>query len=238
MLPDIANGWYFSDVTSVFSLIAPDPQNTGFAAITAVGLVLGLLGGGGSILALPIFMLAFEHPTDVAMAESLAVVSVGAAVGFVSHLRAGTVDLSVALPFAALAMTGSYFGSQAAVGVPQAVRLALFFMIAVSSSTVMLRSALRELRVAPAAAEPDAPALAPAAPGCAPPPAEYSGGRRFGPLLAAQAAFVGALTAVTGTGGGFLVVPALTALAGLPVRPAAVVRPAGVDPPAQHASCL
>ena len=141
MLPDIANGWYFSDVTSVFSLIAPDPQNTGFAAITAVGLVLGLLGGGGSILALPIFMLAFEHPTDVAMAESLAVVSVGAAVGFVSHLRAGTVDLSVALPFAALAMTGSYFGSQAAVGVPQAVRLALFFMIAVSSSTVMLRSA-------------------------------------------------------------------------------------------------
>ena len=119
MLPEILAAWSPSDLDSVYLQYIQDPQATGFVAITAVGLVLGLLGGGGSILALPIFMLAFHHPTDVAMAESLAVVSVGAAVGFVSHLRAGTVDLAVASPFAALAMTGSYFGSQMAVGVPQ-----------------------------------------------------------------------------------------------------------------------
>lgn len=229
MLPEVASAWSPSEIDAIYIQFMQDPHSAGFAAITAVGMILGLLGGGGSILALPIFMLTFQHPTDVAMAESLAVVSVGAAVGFMSHLRAGTVDLAVASPFAVLAMTGSYFGSQAAIGVPQSFRLALFFMIAVSSSAIMLRGALREIRGSAATAPPaEATVLTPASAGAAPtpttvPPASFplplggDGRRRFGPMLATQAALVGVLTSVAGTGGGFLVVPALTALAGLPV---------------------
>ena len=62
----------------------------GPAALTlglGVGAVLGLLGGGGSILALPCFLYAFKEPPDVAMAESLAVVAIGALTGFLYKAR-------------------------------------------------------------------------------------------------------------------------------------------------------
>jgi uncharacterized membrane protein YfcA len=172
----------------------------GLALAVAVGFVLGLLGGGGSILALPIFLYVFKVPTKSAVAMSLAVVGMSAGVGFLSHWRQGTVNLRVALPFGLLAMAGAFGTAKIAHEVPDRVQLALFVVFALSASVFMLRDSLR-------------PAQAKDAATAGPPP-------RFSLVLAAQAVAVGVLTSLIGAGGGFVIVPALVLIAKVPVRSA------------------
>ena len=239
------------DSIQAVMLMASSLPYHGYLSIAGVGLVLGILGGGGSILALPAFMFGFHHSTDVAMSESLAVVSVGSAVAFASHLRSGTVDLPIALPFAALAMAGSFFSAGATDLVPEQARMAIFAAIAITSSAVMLRSALHDLHshdvqtdsaTATEAGFEDsrmnigveAPQISPSQRALAltnltgrstdETAAADCSRRRFGPALAGQALGVGVLTALTGAGGGFLVVPALTSFAGLPVSAVTTMR--------------
>lgn len=169
----------------------------GLGLALAVGLVIGLLGGGGSILALPIFLYVFEVPPKPAVAMSLAVVGMSAAVGFLSHWRQGTVNFRIALPFGALAMAGAFVTARLAHAVPARVQLAMFAAFAMTAAALMLRDSL----VTPYESVPVDRA-----------PARFSGS------LAAQAVGVGVLTALIGAGGGFVVVPALVLLARLPVR--------------------
>ncbi|MBC7895211.1 MAG: sulfite exporter TauE/SafE family protein [Cytophagaceae bacterium] len=171
----------------------------GLALAVAVGFILGLLGGGGSILALPIFLYVFKVPTKSAVAMSLAVVGMSAAVGFLSHWRQGNVNLRVALPFGLLAMVGAFGTAKVAHGVPANVQLTLFVAFALAAAVFMLRDSLR-------------PALRETAP-TGPPP-------RFSVVLGMQAVAVGVLTALIGAGGGFVIVPALVLLAKVPVRSA------------------
>ena len=174
------------------------------------------------------------------MAESLAVVSAGATIGFLSHLRSGTVDLAIATPFAAFAMIGSFSGARAAAFAPDSMRMALFGAMALASSALMLQGALRDLAhpappapVSPVdaappldelrgAPRPPAPILAYGGGGSAVSPAAVSaagdGALRFGPVLAGQAVAVGVLSSLAGAGGGFMIVPALATLARMPVR--------------------
>ena len=63
--------------------------HTAGALGTSVGFVLGLLGGGGSILALPMFLEVFHEPPSAAIAESLLVVAVGAGAGLLAKLVQG-----------------------------------------------------------------------------------------------------------------------------------------------------
>lgn len=109
-----------------------------------VGVVLGLLGGGGSILALPIFLYVFAVPTKPAIAMSLAVVGMSAFVGFLSHWRQGTVNLRIALPFGACAMLGAFLTARVAKHVPEQVQLGLFAVFALTASLLMLRDSLRK----------------------------------------------------------------------------------------------
>lgn len=171
----------------------------GLALALVVGLVLGLLGGGGSILALPIFLYVFHVPTKSAVAMSLAVVGMSAAVGFVSHWRQGTVHMRIALPFGALAMIGAFATARIAHQVPAQVQLTLFVIFAGAAALLMLRDGMR----APASA-----------------PESSVANVRFTPLLAVQAVAVGVLTSLIGAGGGFVIVPALVLLARVPVRAA------------------
>jgi uncharacterized membrane protein YfcA len=164
-----------------------------------VGTVLGLLGGGGSILAVPIFLYVFGVPPKPAIAMSLAAVSLSALVGFLGHLRQGTVHLRIAVPFGACAMLSAYATARMTHLVPEALQLGLFAAFALTSAVVMLRDSLR-------------PQLEEVT--------EGSGSARFTWLVAVEALGVGALTALIGAGGGFLVVPALVYLAGVPVKPA------------------
>ena len=163
-----------------------------------VGIVLGLLGGGGSILALPIFLYVFRFAPDPAIAMSLAVVGMSAFISFLGHWRQGNVNLRVGLPFGIVAMVAAFVTARLATHVPDAWRLWLFAVFAFTAATIMLVDSLRTVK-------PDAK------PGREP---------HFTPGLALEAVGVGALTALIGAGGGFLIVPALVYLAGVPVKQA------------------
>ncbi len=166
----------------------------------AVGVVLGLLGGGGSILAVPIFLFVFHVPPKPAIAMSLVVVGMSALVGFLTHWRQGTVNIRIGAIFGALAMTGAFAGARLARFVPASVQLSLFAVFAITAAVMMLRDSMR-------VASPTLTATSPHAHG-------------FSVALGAQAVGVGVLTALIGAGGGFLIVPALVLMANLPVKEA------------------
>jgi len=157
-----------------------------------VGGSLGLLGGGGTILTLPLLLLLGLEPKP-AIAMSLAVVAATAASAAVAHARAGNVDWRAAALFAPATALGGYAGGRAAAWVAgeHLVRIVPALMIAVA--VAMLRR----------------PAVRPGA-GAAAPPASLT--------LALLGAAVGAITGLVGAGGGFLFVPAFALLAGLSMQ--------------------
>lgn len=171
----------------------------GLVLALGVGLVLGLLGGGGSMLALPIMVYVFRVPTKPAVAMSLAVVGMSAFIGFLSHWRQGTVLLRIALPFGLCAMAGAFVTARLSHFVPADIQLLLFGVFAVTAALLMLRDARRPAPASDAVARP---------------------GPRFTALLATQAVGVGVLTSLIGAGGGFVIVPALVLIAHVPVKPA------------------
>lgn len=196
----------------------------GLGLALGVGIVLGLLGGGGSILALPIFLIVFRVPTKPAIAMSLAVVGMSAFVGFLSHYRQGNVHLRVALPFGGFAMVGAFLTARVAKHVPASLQLALFGGFALTAALLMLRDSFLDLAAARARAAAAASLLAESAPspaGATTAPSATPGDvPHFGMALAVQALAVGALTALIGAGGGFVIVPALVLLARVPIRAA------------------
>ena len=174
----------------------------GIVLALVVGIVLGLLGGGGSILALPVFLYVFRVPTKPAIAMSLAVVGMSAFVGFLTHWRQGTVRLRIALPFGLCAMLAAFATARLTHLVPASVQLALFTVFAFAAAFFMLRDGLKDSRRDAAA------------------PNDSAAARPFGWLLGLEAVGVGALTSLIGAGGGFVIVPALVLLGGIPVREA------------------
>lgn len=165
-----------------------------------VGFVLGLLGGGGSILAVPIFLYVLHVAPKPAIAMSLAVVGLSAFVGFLTHLRQGTIHLRIALPFGLCAMLGAFITARLTQFVPASVQLWLFAVFAFSAAIAMLRDAAKPT---PQQATSWDEARA-----------------RFSWKLVPQALGVGVLTSLVGAGGGFVIVPALVLIAGLPIKPA------------------
>src|ERR1700741_366439 len=88
------------------------PLGLGLISGSLVGFSLGLIGGGGSILAVPL-MVYFVGVSDAHLAIGTSAIAVGANAGFnlLNHARGGTVRWSCALPFAAAGMVGAYIGS-------------------------------------------------------------------------------------------------------------------------------
>ena len=79
-----------------------------------IGAALGLLGGGGSVLTVPIFVYALGFSPKEAIAMSLAVVGTTSLVGAVGHWRDGHVNVRVASIFGAVAIVGTYLGTRLA----------------------------------------------------------------------------------------------------------------------------
>jgi uncharacterized membrane protein YfcA len=172
----------------------------GVALAVLVGLSLGLLGSGGSVLTVPIFVYVLGFAAKPAIAMSLPVVGATSLIGALGHARAGNVNLSVALVFGGIAMVGSYAGARGAALVPGGVQLLLLGAVMLAAAASMLRQSLRTGRI-----EDRTPSL----------------GARRSPWLVALAGFgVGMLTGLVGIGGGFLIVPALVLLARVPMRQA------------------
>ncbi len=177
----------------------PLPHAIGFALALLIGLSLGVLGGGGSILTVPIFVYVMEYEPKLAIAMSLPVVGATSLVGAVGHWRAGNFNLKVALLFGVLAMAGAFAGARLSALVSGIAQLVLLAIVMLVSSVLMMRR-----KSAPDAAPTDGEATrrAPLA------------------LVAAAGIGVGILTGLVGIGGGFLFVPALHLLARVPMKTA------------------
>lgn len=158
----------------------------------AIGVSLGLLGGGGSILTVPILVYALHVAPKAAIAASLFVVGVTSLAGMIAYARAGTLRARAGLVFGGAGMTGAYAGGRLA-------HLVRGELLLVAFGGVMLLTALAMIRPR---ARPRA--TRPALPG----------------KLVAVGAFVGVASGLIGAGGGFLIVPALLWFGGLNMREA------------------
>ena len=157
-----------------------------------IGVTLGLLGGGGSILTLPILVYVLHQDPKEAIAGSLFVVGTTALVSAIQHARAGNVDYKRGLIFGAASMAGAFAGGQVAGHLPGNVLLGAFAAMMLVTSIAMMRP-----RREPVAGEKH-PLF-------------------VGRELAAGAG-VGLVAGLVGAGGGFLIVPALVLFGGLDMR--------------------
>ncbi|MCW3816634.1 sulfite exporter TauE/SafE family protein [Micromonospora sp. DR5-3] len=161
-----------------------------------IGVSLGLLGGGGSILAVPLLVYVAGLPAKEAIATSLLVVGATSAVALLPHARSGRVRWRTGLIFGLAGMTGAYAGGRLAEFIPSAYLLTGFAVMMLATAVAMIRGRrATEGRPVPH----ELPV--------------------FRVIL--DGVVVGLVTGLVGAGGGFLVVPALALLGGLPM-PAAV----------------
>ncbi|MFG1677436.1 sulfite exporter TauE/SafE family protein [Micromonospora sp. NPDC049282] len=162
------------------------------AGAMLIGVSLGLLGGGGSILAVPLLVYVADLPAKEAIATSLLVVGATSAVGVLPHARAHRVRWRTGLVFGLAGMTGAYAGGRLAEFVPASVLLTAFALMMLATAAAMIRGR----RPAEGRATPHEPPV-----------------RR----VILDGVVVGLVTGLVGAGGGFLVVPALALLGGLPM---------------------
>ncbi len=174
------------------------------------GLVLGLFGSGGSIIAMPSLMYLLKVPAKSAIAMSLGIVAITATLSAWDHWRRGNVDVHVALVFGLFGVLGTYGGARLGVLLPVLLQLTLFAFVMYAAAWKMLRPAST---------------ASPAAPGVPAAVAVAESGKVFGSLgwgrmghIAAHGIGIGVLTGIVGVGGGFLIVPALVLLSGLPMK--------------------
>jgi uncharacterized membrane protein YfcA len=165
------------------------------ALAALIGLSLGLLGGGGSTLAVPVLVYVAGLDARSAVGVSLAVVGATSLVAALAQARAGRVRARAALLFAGAGMPAAWAGSSLTALVSGRALLLAFGAFMVAVALVMLRP-----QAAPDESSSRRPARA--------------------AVVAGAGALVGLLTGFLGVGGGFLVVPALVLLARLPMHEA------------------
>ncbi|MCQ1952031.1 MULTISPECIES: sulfite exporter TauE/SafE family protein [Arthrobacter] len=155
-----------------------------------IGLSLGLLGGGGSILTVPILTYVAGMSPREAIASSLFVVGVTSAFSAVRHARRGRVKWRTGLLFGAAGMAGAFGGGLLGGRIPGAVLMVAFALMMIATSVAMIRGRRG------GAVE------------------SHSKELPVGKVIVEGLA-VGLVTGLVGAGGGFLVVPALALLGGL-----------------------
>lgn len=163
------------------------------------------MGGGGSILTVPILVYVLDYGAKEAIAMSLAVVGTVSLFGAASHWRAGNMNFRIALIFGSVAMVGTYGGARLAVFFSGAAQLLLFAGVMLVAAFFMFRKSGRSSEEAveeALEASRQKPEKLPFA------------------LIAAEGIAVGVLTGLVGVGGGFLIVPALVLLGKVPMKQA------------------
>lgn len=165
---------------------------------TLVGFVLGFIGGGGSILAVPllVYVVGVKSP-HVAIGTSAVAVALSALINLVGHARVGNVKWRCALVFAAAGVAGAAIGSTFGKSFDGEKLLALFGILMIVVAMLMLFKGGEDGDIDVRLTRDSATHLA--------------------PLLLAYGAAVGALSGFFGIGGGFLVVPGLLAATGMPM---------------------
>jgi uncharacterized membrane protein YfcA len=156
----------------------------------AIGLTLGLLGSGGSILTVPVLVFVLGQPEKIAIASSLAIVGAIALVAALPYARKSAIDWRSVLLFGLPGMAGTIVGSAASRFVSGSVQLLVFALVMLAAAWTMARARAPEPRADPRAAW----------------------------KIGADGAGVGLLTGMVGVGGGFMIVPALVLLGGLSMQ--------------------
>jgi len=170
-----------------------------------IGLSLGALGGGGSILTVPALVYLLHQEPHAATTGSLLIVGITALAGMIAHRRAGRVRFAQGITFGVLGVAGSYAGTRLSAHIAPDLLLTMFAVLMLAAAGAMLRRRRDpDGRTAPA-------------PRWRHPSRAVSGGVR----VVAAATAVGLLTGFFGVGGGFVIVPALVLALGFDM-PAAV----------------
>ncbi len=183
------------------------------ALATLVGLALGLLGGGGSILSLPILVYVGGIEPKTAIPMELIVVGITSIAALVPHSMAGNVRWKTGVTFGLASMVGAYLGGLGATWLSGKTLMALFATLMTVSAVAMLsgkrvkRATTTRVTLSPHSQAP------------------RTRKTRMHPWLKAgfvviEGFVVGALTGMVGAGGGFMIVPTLVVLGGLSMRSA------------------
>jgi uncharacterized membrane protein YfcA len=182
----------------------------GLLASTVIGISLGLIGGGGSILTVPVLVYLFKVDPVLATAYSLFIVGLSSLVGAFPKYKAGMIDLKTAVVFGIPSIIAVFLTRKVLVpaipatlfevgGISVTKALAmmiLFAVLMVAASVSMIRDKKKEETLS---SEP----------------------RVFNyPMILLEGAVVGVLTGLVGAGGGFLIIPALVMLSKLPMKQA------------------
>jgi uncharacterized membrane protein YfcA len=182
----------------------------GYIAAIFMGLSLGLIGGGGSILTVPILVYLFHIDPVLATAYSLFIVGATSLFGSFSHIKLGNIHWRTAFVFGIPSIISVFLTRMYLVpAIPNPIftvaghevskatgLLVLFAVIMLAASYSMIRKQKK-------AAEADIDEV------------KYNY-----PLILAEGAIVGVVTGLVGAGGGFLIIPALVLLAKLPMKKA------------------
>lgn len=179
----------------------------GYVASIIMGLTLGLIGGGGSILTVPILVYLFDVDPVLSTAYSLFIVGLTSAIGSLSHFKSGNIHLKTALVFGVPSIAAVYtvrkfvmpiipdpvfsMGSTE-VSKSMAVLVLFAILMLLASFTMIRKSSLKEKEEI-----------------------QYNY-----LLIFLEGIVVGGITGLVGAGGGFLIIPALVLLAGLPMKQA------------------
>jgi uncharacterized membrane protein YfcA len=193
----------------------------GYIGAILMGLSLGLIGGGGSILTVPILVYLFQVDAVLATAYSLFIVGLTSLVGSVSHVKLGNIHWRTAVVFGipsiiSVFLTRSYLvpripdpiftlgqdpsGGAAFVMTKAVGLMVLFAIIMVMAAYSMIKPGNKSAVASGVSADVE-------------PQFNY-------PLILAEGAIVGVVTGLVGAGGGFLIIPALVLLAKLPMKQA------------------
>ena len=193
----------------------------GYIGAILMGLSLGLIGGGGSILTVPILVYLFQVDAVLATAYSLFIVGLTSLVGSVSHVKLGNIHWRTAVVFGipsiiSVFLTRSYLvpripdpiftlgqdpsGGAAFVMTKAVGLMVLFAIIMVMAAYSMIKPNKKSAVASGVSADVE-------------PQFNY-------PLILAEGAIVGVVTGLVGAGGGFLIIPALVLLAKLPMKQA------------------
>tara|TARA_R110002096_G_scaffold434800_3_gene657914 strand:+ start:813 stop:1568 length:756 start_codon:yes stop_codon:yes gene_type:complete len=157
-----------------------------------IGISLGLLGSGGSILTVPILLYLVGEPEKLAIAESLGIVATISLFGSIPYIKKKEVHWISLLFFGVPGMFGTYGGASLSKYLSGTTQLLIFAIVMLLAAIMMIRNPKSENSVVPKS------------------PSKW--------LLMGEGLAVGMLTGLVGVGGGFLIIPSLVLLAGLSMR--------------------
>lgn len=182
----------------------------GYISSIIIGISLGLIGGGGSILTVPVLVYLFRVDAVLATAYSLFIVGLTSAVGSVTYFRKGLVNMKTAIIFGIPSII-AVFSTRAYIvpAIPNEVfyigtflvtkrllLLLLFAILMIAASYSMIHKGLSKKQ-------------------------DTNEAQKFNyPLILIEGAIVGVITGLVGAGGGFLIIPALVVLSKLPMKEA------------------